>query len=525
MTPQAFKRVVIAVAAWNMFFGSLVMLGWILDLDILKDGLPGFITVRFNTAVAIFVIGLVFISHVSAGNKPAKRIYETAGALVVLLVSFLTLLEHSFGFDFGIDQFFYEQPLGLLDNGFPGRMGPNTGLCFVLTSLALLLLHKQDVWYQRLYQALTIVVFLTAFISLVAYIYDATAFLGARGYAIMAIYTAANFLSLTVGLFALRSNHGVGAILAQENFAGASVRTLLPMTIGAPIVVGWVCLMGEKAGYFTAEFGLALMVTLCVAILSAFVLWNARFQGAAEERNKRTESEKETLLEELMLIKVELEERVRLRTRELNRALVERDVLLQEVHHRVKNNLQVISSLINMQLRKLKSDAARPELEECRSRIFAISFIHQQLYQSKNYSDVAFPQYAKQLISYIAEAAGVLTAGISLEIHMEERPLSVDKAIPCGLILNELITNAFKHAFPAGSRGTIKVEWKKVEGDMLLLVEDDGIGMTTGTGGDESDSLGLLLVNTLAEQLGGQMEFRCDVGTRCLIKFPDEMIQ
>jgi PAS domain S-box-containing protein len=236
---------------------------------------------------------------------------------------------------------------------------------------------------------------------------------------------------------------------------------------------------------------------------------------------KRADKEREDLLGQLRTLNVDLEGRVTERTAQLSATLREREVLLQEIHHRVKNNLQVISSLINMQVRQLEDSSSRDALEECQTRVQAIALIHEKLYQSKDYSRVPFSDYAKSLASNVFATTGISPAAISLQLDMEEVALGVDKAIPCGLILNELITNALKHAFPPPARGTVRVELRS-EGDRRIVfsVSDDGVGMSEKFDLKDSHSLGLSLVYTLVEQLEGQVEIRRDRGTTFQITFP-----
>jgi two-component sensor histidine kinase len=217
-----------------------------------------------------------------------------------------------------------------------------------------------------------------------------------------------------------------------------------------------------------------------------------------------------------------LERRVRGRTAELTATLREREVLLQEVHHRVKNNLQVITSLINMQVRQLEGDAGRHALEECQTRVQAIALIHEQLYQSKDYARVPFSEYAKGLAANVLHATG-MSGAVALELAVEDVALPVDKAIPCGLILNELITNALKHAFPAGRAGRIRVELGTAgSGRLTLAVSDDGKGIPEGLDVRTSGSLGLQLVRMLAKQVDGELEVTSDHGASFRVTIPVE---
>jgi PAS domain S-box-containing protein len=239
---------------------------------------------------------------------------------------------------------------------------------------------------------------------------------------------------------------------------------------------------------------------------------------------KRADVERENLLGQLRTLNTDLERRVTERTSELSATLREREVLLQEIHHRVKNNLQVISSLINMQVRQLEDNSSRDALEECQTRVQAIALIHEKLYQSKDYSRVPFSEYAKSLVANVFSAAGVSRSAVALHLAMEDLSLGVDKAIPCGLILNELITNALKHAFPNQRHGTVRVELRRDgERDVVFAVIDDGVGMPAEFHMNDSPSLGMSLVHTLVEQLDGSIEIIRDAGTTFQVRFPMEL--
>src|SRR6266516_2139257 len=211
------------------------------------------------------------------------------------------------------------------------------------------------------------------------------------------------------------------------------------------------------------------------------------------------------------------------RSEALTASLKERDVLLQEVHHRVKNNLQVISSLINMQVRRLEAGTSRDALEACQMRIQTIALIHQTLYQAKDYARVPFSEYAQSLASNVFHATGVSPTKVSLDLAIGDVALPVDKAIPCGLLLNELITTALKHAFTDGRSGTIRVAFGRIEGGRLrLTVSDDGVGLPQGYDVRNSESLGLQLVCTLSEQLNAELEIDGRQGASFELTFPAE---
>jgi len=235
---------------------------------------------------------------------------------------------------------------------------------------------------------------------------------------------------------------------------------------------------------------------------------------------KRVEQERENLLVRLRVSSTELEQRVYERTAELSTTLNEREVLLKEIHHRVKNNLQVISSLMNLQLRRIADPATREALQEGQARVQAIALIHEMLYQSRDYGNVPFSEYARKLAANIFSMAGVSVDRITLDLSIEDVALAVDKAIPCGLILNELITNALKHGFPEGRRGKVRVALVKASmGRLRLSVEDDGIGLPPAFDPLQTQSLGMHLVHTLAEQLDAKLDIVREPGLSVQLTF------
>jgi PAS domain S-box-containing protein len=206
----------------------------------------------------------------------------------------------------------------------------------------------------------------------------------------------------------------------------------------------------------------------------------------------------------------------------LRQQLRERDVLLQEVHHRVKNNLQVISSLISLQSNSLPDNAGHNALAECATRVQAIALIHEQLYQARDFSSVPFSEYTQSLAVNVFRTAGVSLDAVHLQLEIEPVSVAVDTAIPCGLILSELITNALKHAFPNGRTGTLRVALVSGDdGERTLTVADDGIGLPDNFDLSACQSLGMHLIHSLTEQIRGRFSFKNDPGATFTLHFKD----
>lgn len=245
---------------------------------------------------------------------------------------------------------------------------------------------------------------------------------------------------------------------------------------------------------------------------------NGRFAGFIGSCTDVTEQRRAR--DALGRLNVELEDRVKERTAIAR----EREVLLREVHHRVKNDLQLISSVLSMQGRRLDDPASVEALAECQNRVQTIALIHEYMYQSENLARLPLSQNIRGLAANLLRAVGPSDRAIGLEVEVEEGlTLPVDRAIPCGLILNELMTNALKHAFPADRRGKVHVTLRR-EGQkhLLLGVADDGVGLPDGHDEAENGSLGWRLVQAFAEQLGASLRVSREQGTSVEVVFRPE---
>ncbi|NVB79834.1 MAG: PAS domain S-box protein [Kofleriaceae bacterium] len=206
---------------------------------------------------------------------------------------------------------------------------------------------------------------------------------------------------------------------------------------------------------------------------------------------------------------------------QLRDSLREKEVLLREIHHRVKNNLQVISSLLNLQVASVPSEVARKGLIESQSRIQSMALLHQLLYQSKDLARIELGDYLRALLSYLATTYDALDRSIRCVVEAPSVLLDLDRAIPCGLIVNELVTNSLRHAFPSGRGGHITVEVTEVEVDRLRLeVQDDGVGIPADITPETSPSFGLQIARSLTQQLDGIVQIFRTGGTQIRVEFP-----
>ncbi len=265
---------------------------------------------------------------------------------------------------------------------------------------------------------------------------------------------------------------------------------------------------------------------------------------SVNEKLQREINERKSVAEQLRRAHDELEKRVAERTADLSIAnarledevaqrkcaeelirasLKEKEVLLQEIHHRVKNNLQIVSSLLALQCDRVNDPTVVDALKDSRGRIRSMALIHEQLYRSDDLSGIDFSAYLKELAAVLVQMHSHKLAPITVKTEGDKVLLGIGVALPCSLIVNELASNAMKHAFPDGQEGEIRIAFRR-DGDdgYLLSVADNGKGLPEGFDFRACSSLGLQLVSNLAEiQLAGRLEVLTQGGTEVRVWFKD----
>ncbi|MGA2479290.1 MAG: CHASE4 domain-containing protein [Spirochaetia bacterium] len=198
-----------------------------------------------------------------------------------------------------------------------------------------------------------------------------------------------------------------------------------------------------------------------------------------------------------------------------------KEVLLKEIHHRVKNNLQVISSMLALQANAAEDSGTRALLGESRDRVRSMALIHEKLYQTGDQRGISFAGYVRDLAAHLRHSYAGNSDAVALDIDIEEMSLDMDLSVPCGLILNELLSNALKYAFPDGRRGTVRIRMRRQEsGELLLTVADDGVGFPPGVDYRNPATLGLRIVNILVSQIRGTLTMPGGAGSTFAISFP-----
>jgi two-component sensor histidine kinase len=267
------------------------------------------------------------------------------------------------------------------------------------------------------------------------------------------------------------------------------------------------------------------LVTDLIQIISQTITqrrMEARLKQAKDELELRVDERTAELQNTNSRLKAEVEERLAAET-QLGRSLAEKEVLLKEIHHRVKNNLQTISSLLALQSRYIGDPAAQGMFKDTQSRVKSIALIHEKLYQTHDLARIDFTEYLRKLVTDLFHTYGADPACVKLVVAGSGVFLTVEKAIPASLIVNELVSNAFKYAFPDKRTGTLRVAVAALEPDRVqLMVDDDGVGLPQDFIFGDAPSLGLQLVRTLSEQLESKLELDRKNGTHYKLEFKAE---
>ena len=250
-----------------------------------------------------------------------------------------------------------------------------------------------------------------------------------------------------------------------------------------------------------------------------------------EQQNQTLEAKVQERTAELSIANEQLQQEVteRKQTESLIQAsLLEKETLLKEIHHRVKNNLQIISSLLRLQSRQIKDQWTLELFKESQNRVQAMALIHEKLYQSSNLAHIDFQEYITTLVEHLCRSYDIHQPAITIKINVEPVPLPIDTAIPCGLIINELVSNSLKYAFPGNQGGEICVNLQfgvspcnaPVDKERFILtISDNGIGLPEDLDFRNTGSLGLQLVCRLAKQIGVSLELNRSQGTEFKFAF------
>jgi len=279
-----------------------------------------------------------------------------------------------------------------------------------------------------------------------------------------------------------------------------------------------------KSGVHPAEFYASLWNTITSGEVWQGEVTNRRKDGSlyAEEMTITPVRNSFAVITNFIAIKQDVSGRKKAEE-DLRRSLHEKEILLREIHHRVKNNFQIIVSLINLQSHPIEEKGTRGIFRDIINRIRAMALVHERLYGSNNITSIDMGKYAGTLASEILRSFNTDSMKINIGFELEQVILGIDQAVPCGLIINEILTNSFKHAFPPDFTGKRRITFKMRMRDVKtaeIQIGDNGIGLPAGTDFRNTESFGMRLIAILEEQIGGTIEQFTTTGTHYRIRFP-----
>jgi PAS domain S-box-containing protein len=300
---QSFPKVASVTA---MLVGGLVLAGWALDITTLTNVLPSLAAMNANTALAFILAGIslglrrVECEPSVMANRD-RRVAQFC-AFAVMLVGLLTLAEHVFGWDLGIDQLLFRESLGAIGASSPGRMAPNAAFNFVLVGIALLLLDAKTRRVYRPAQLLTLTVGFASMVALTGYAYGSSSFYGVSPYTKAAVHTAAIFVVLCVGIFSARPDSWLMTILASDSAGGFMARRFLPAALFLPLVLGLLRQVGQRVGLYDTEYGLALFAVSNIVLLAVLILWSANLLFRVDTERRQAEESRRAIEEKFRAV-------------------------------------------------------------------------------------------------------------------------------------------------------------------------------------------------------------------------------
>jgi PAS domain S-box-containing protein len=295
-----------AASTIAILVGCSVLLGWTLDVDVLKRILPGLVAMNPATAIAFILVGVSLLLMQPQNTASRLRRIAQGLAFAVALVGLIKLIGILSGWDVGIDQLLFREKLEseAAVTGIPNRMAPNTALNFFLLGLALLLLDRQTRHGRWPAQYLILATTVLSFLAIIGYAYGAKSFYGVASFIPMALHTALTFLVLSVGILCARVDRGLMALITSDSVGGVTARRLLPAAIFVPVVLGWLRLEGERAWLYGTELGVSLMALGSIIVLTALVGWNAHLLHRTDTERKRAEEQQRREKASVQLLQV-----------------------------------------------------------------------------------------------------------------------------------------------------------------------------------------------------------------------------
>jgi len=289
--PQRTAPIVTAAVLAPLLIGGIVLVGWLIGARPFQTLTPGLASMKVNTAISFLLVGSALGLFTLPKRRPWQSTFARAAATGAALIGGLTIVEHAFHFDLGIDEFLISGDEPLNPSTPPGRPAPATAGCFLMLGVALLLLPSQRPEARRLLQWLVVATFLVSVLALAGYVYGVDSLYRVPPFGSMAVHTAMTIAIVCVGMLHARTDFGLMIPLRSPDLGGTVARKLLPAVAGVPLILGWFRLQGQQLGYYGTEFGLALHSVASIFICAMLVWWGARSLNIADARRRKVEQQ------------------------------------------------------------------------------------------------------------------------------------------------------------------------------------------------------------------------------------------
>ncbi len=488
----------VAVAIVLAVSTAVLVGGWFFGSATLIRLVPWFAAMVPSTALCFFGLGAVLLWRLSAEANSKRLSYGTvivAAAVAVMAATDLAVIYT--GTVNSVDALFWPSfP--------PGRdgMSPATAMCFLLASACVAMMPGQRPKTEFSYVTCATAGLLIAMIGVVGYAFDVKALYHVSVFTAMALHTALTFTALFLALSFMRPESGWMAILLAPEAGSAGARRLFPIILLLPFVFCLAALAASRTGMFDMNFSLFLLAIFTTVLLAASVLHNATIENRAQRQLIAAMSD-------------------------LNAAVSDRDLLLREVYHRVKNNLQQINALIHVETSKISDSQAKAAFRATAGRVSALGTVHRLLISSPSISTLRTATFFKELCDNISAGFDASGQRVSLRVDADDIPITIDAAIPLGMLVNEIVTNALKHAFPGRSAGEILVRFKvEPDGDAELTVADNGIGIPDAMlAPSNRGGSGSRIVRSFVRQIRGDLKIDVNAGTTFTIRVPQSLTE
>ncbi|MEQ8910268.1 MAG: sensor histidine kinase [Vicingaceae bacterium] len=477
-----------------LFIGFIVILAWVFEVPQITHLIPGGASMKFNTAL-LFVIASFSITLSRKKTQVRKRLHLFFIS-ILLFVSCYSILEYAFPVLPDLDNLLIEDKLS--KDNFLGRMSIATAGCFMLFGIGNLLALRKK--YERFAHYLYIAILYVSVISAIAYILAVPLDNRPMYFKTMAIHTSILFILLAyISLVCLTSSRFL--IFIYGKYSGSRMlRTAIPLVIGLPIIFNYLLINVIANDVDSSDFTVVASTVVFISIGIIYLSLTAKLLNDADRKRKRLEK----------LDRMRQKHKIQLN-------------LLDETHHRVKNNFQLVSSMLQLQAYTVKNESLVNILMDCKDRITTMAKLHENMYKFRGFETVEIESYLESIIDSIEKSFEKIKQ-VEFRLYTEPKLLDSKIAVPMGLIINEILTNSMKYAFPENQKGKIELRLTyEDDQNVNLIVKDNGVGFNKEVAIEgNSDSIGSKLINIFSQQLEGEVTLTSspEKGTTYQIQFP-----